>query len=273
MIDNRPRPSAVVVVRALAFTLWLYGMITVIGLAALPLLLGPRAGVMWLVRRWVALVMWGLKVFAGQTVEFRGLEHRPQGPAIIACKHLGMLDTIVPFLVLPDPCFVLKRELIKLPIYGWFAGKTGMIPVNRGGGSQAVRDLSAAALDRLREERQIVIFPEGTRKPLGAEPHYKGGVAALYRDLGLPCTPMATNSGAYWPAHGFVRRPGVVVFEFLEPIPPGLSRAEFMRRLEVRIENASNALLAEAGIVVPKRTRSRKKHESAAHSADGAALS
>jgi 1-acyl-sn-glycerol-3-phosphate acyltransferase len=264
MIDNRPPMTAMETVRAWLFAVWLYGMIAIVGLTAVPLLFGPRAGVMWLVRLWVALVMWGLKVIVGQTVEFRGMQHKPKGAAIIACKHLGMLDTIVPFQILADPCFVLKRELIRLPVYGWFAGKTGMIPVDRGGGSQAVRDLSAAALDRLHEERQIVIFPEGTRKPLGADPQYKGGVAALYRDLNLPCTPMATNSGAYWPAHGVDWRPGVAVFEFLEPIPNGLARAEFMRRLEVRIENASNALLAEAGIIVPKRVRARKKREAAA---------
>ena len=261
MIDNRSPVTPLMVARALVFTVWLYGLILVVGLLAMPLLLGPRAWVMRLVRLWVDLVMWGLKVFVGQTVEFRGLEHRPEGAAIIACKHLSMLDTIVPFQQLDDPCFVLKRELIRLPVYGWFAAKTRMLPVNRGGGSQAVRDLSALAQVRLQEERQIVIFPEGTRKPLGAEPHYKGGVAALYRDLKLPCTPMATNSGAFWPAHGFVRRPGVVVFEFLEPIPRGLARAEFMRRLETRIENASNTLLAEAGIIVPKRVRARKKSE------------
>lgn len=264
MIDNRPPVTPLMVARALAFTVWLYGLILVVGLLAVPILFGPRPGVMWLVRLWVDLVMWGLKVIVGQTVEFRGLEHRPDGAAIIACKHLSMLDTIVPFQQLPDPCFVLKRELLRLPVYGWFVAKTRMLPVNRGGGSQAVRDLSALAQVRLREARQILIFPEGTRKPLGAEPHYKGGVAALYRDLKLPCTPMATNSGAYWPAHGFVRRPGVVVFEFLEPIPRGLARAEFMRRLEVRIENASNALLAEAGVIVPKRVRTRKKPQPSA---------
>jgi len=261
MIDNRPPPSPLMIIRAAIFTAWLYGLIAVLGLAAVPLLFGPRPGVMWLVRLWTAMVMWGLKVIVGQTVEIRGREHQAPGAAIIACKHLSMLDTIVPFTFLPDPCFVLKRELLRLPIYGWFVEKTRMLPVNRGGGSQAVRDLSALAQVRLQEARQIMIFPEGTRKPLGAEPHYKGGVAALYRDLKLACTPMATNSGAYWPAHGFVRRPGVVVFEFLEPIPPGLARAEFMRRLEVRIENASNALLAEAGVIIPKRSRSRKKPE------------
>lgn len=240
------------VVRSLIFTAWLYGLIIGLGLAGAPLLLGPRAGIMWLVRLWTRLVLWGLDKIVGQTIEVRGLEYRPTGPALVAAKHLGMLDTIAPFAFLPDPCFVLKRELMKIPVYGWFAAKTGMIPVNRGGGSQAVRDLSDAARDRLAEVRQVLIFPEGTRKEVGAPPRYKHGVAGLYRDLHLPCTPMATNSGVFWPAHGFIRRPGVVVFEFLEPIQPGVHRGEFMRRLERRIEKASNALLAEAGFERPK---------------------
>jgi 1-acyl-sn-glycerol-3-phosphate acyltransferase len=239
------------VVRSLVFMAWLYGLILVLGLLGAPLLLGPRAGIMWLVRLWTRLVLWGLDKIVGQRIEVRGLQYRPTGPALIAAKHLGMLDTIAPFAFLPDPCFVLKQELMKLPVYGWFVVKTDMLPINRGGGSQAVRDLSDAASARLANVRQIVIFPEGTRKEPGAPPKYKHGVAALYRDLQLPCTPMATNSGVLWPAHGFVRKPGVVVFEFLEPIQPGIHRGEFMRRLERRLEKASNALLAEAGFERP----------------------
>jgi 1-acyl-sn-glycerol-3-phosphate acyltransferase len=140
---------------------------------------------------------------------------------------------------------VLKRELMRLPVLGWYAKAAGMIPIDRGGGSATVRALSDNAADQLKTPRQIVIFPEGTRKLPGAPPDYKSGVAALYRDLGLPCTPVATNSGLHWPARGLVMRPGLVVYEFLEPIPPGLKRAEFMRLLEARIETASNALLEE----------------------------
>jgi len=263
MSDPLAPPTPLVVVRSLVFTVWLYGLIVVLGLPALPLLLGPRAWVMALVRIWVRLVIWGLKVIVGQTVEFRGLQHRPTGAAVVAAKHLSMLDTITPFMVLPDPCFVLKRELVKLPIYGWFVKATDMIPVNRQGGSSAVRALSAAAMARLKRNRQIVIFPEGTRKPVAAPPQYKSGVAALYRDMDMACIPMATNSGVFWPAHGFVRRPGVVVFEFLPPIPAGLTRAQFMRRLETAVEDGSDALLAEAGLIVPSHPRVRKRGEPA----------
>ena len=243
----RPPPaSAWIVARSLAYSLWLYGTMFGLGLIGLPSLLAGRRAVMAVVKLWVRMQFWGLRRLAGVKVEFRGLEHRPEGAGLVAAKHQGQLDTIAPFAVLPDPCFVLKRELMGLPVFGWYAKATRMIPVDRGGGSQAVRALSEAAAERLGEAREILIFPEGTRRAPGAEPRYKHGVAALYRDLGFPCTPMATNSGLCWPAGGFPFRPGTVVFEFLEPIPPGLSRAAFMRELETRIETASDRLLAEA---------------------------
>lgn len=240
------RAGAGVIVRSLIYSVWLYGTMFGLGLLGLPSLLVGREAVMRVVRLWVRLQLWGLRVFAGVRVEFRGLEHRPKGAGLIAAKHQGQLDTIAPFAVLPDPCFVLKRELMRLPVFGWYAHATRMIPVNRGGGSQAVRELSTAAAERLEEAREILIFPEGTRRAPGAEPRYKHGVAALYRDLDFPCTPMATNSGLCWPAGSFPFYPGVAVFEFLPPIPPGLTRAAFMRELEARIEAASDRLLREA---------------------------
>ena len=117
--------------------------------------------------------------------------------------------------------------------------------VDRSAHSKALKDMVRQARARHAEGRQILIFPEGTRAPVGAPADYKPGIAALYRDLEADCTPMATNSGVHWPAHGFLRRPGVIVFEFLEPIPAGLKRGEFMKQLQERIETATTALLAE----------------------------
>jgi 1-acyl-sn-glycerol-3-phosphate acyltransferase len=140
---------------------------------------------------------------------------------------------------------VLKKELLVIPFYGWYSIKGGMIAVDREGHASALKKLVKDTRERLSEDRQVIIFPEGTRKDPGAQPDYKPGVAALYRDLDLPCTPVATNSGVHWPAHGFLRRPGTIVFQFLEPLPAGLKRGEFMRELQDRIETATNALLAE----------------------------
>ena len=205
----------------------------------------PRAAMMAAMRFWAGLVQFGLQVITGIRVEVRGLEYRPTGAALIAAKHQSLFDTIGPFSFLPDACYVLKKELLKIPFYGWHAQKAHMIPLDRQGHSRALKDLVAAARNRLEETRQIIIYPEGTRRAPGAPPDYKPGVAALYRDLGLPCTPMATNSGVHWSARGWPLKPGTIVFEFLPPIPSGLKRADFMRELEDRIETASNALLAE----------------------------
>jgi 1-acyl-sn-glycerol-3-phosphate acyltransferase len=156
-----------------------------------------------------------------------------------------MLDTVTPFDVLADPAFVLKKQLMNVPVYGWFAARAGMIPVDREAHAKALKQLVNDARTRLEQGRQIVIFPEGTRGPPGVAGAYKPGVAALYRELGMACTPLALNTGVHWPAHGFLRTPGTIVFEFLEPIPAGLKRGEFMRILQDRIETASTALIAE----------------------------
>ena len=233
-------------VRATVFAAFMFLLAIVMGLVCSPLLLGPRGPIRGVVRLWVRWVLGALDLLCGVRIEVRGRAHRPEGAALIAAKHQGMLDTIAPFVFLDDPCIVLKKELMRIPIYGWYAAKLGMIPVDREAGSKAMRDLLHAARDALQEGRQIIIFPEGTRKAPGEPPDYKPGIAGLYRDLALTCTPMATNSGLYWPAHGLDKHPGAAVFEFLPPIPAGLKRGAFMQELQARIETASSVLAAGA---------------------------
>ena len=232
-----------IVLRSLAFTLWLYLSMVIYAVGLSPTLLMPHRYAMGVIKLWSRFVLFGLRWIAGVRVEVRGLEHRPTGSALIAGKHQGMLDVVAPFAMLDDPCFVLKKELMPLPFFGWFAWKTRMIAVDRSAHSKALKAMVKQARARHAEGRQILIFPEGTRQAPGARPDYKPGIAALYRDLDSPCWPLATNSGVHWPAHGFIRRPGLVVFEFLPPIPAGLKRAEFMAELETRLEAASTALL------------------------------
>ena len=239
------KASPLLIARSLVFAAWLYGMLAVMGVGGLPVLLGPRWWSMRWMRWWAQTVVWGMKVFLGIGFEVRGLEHRPPAGALVACKHQCMFDTVAPFIFFDDTCFVLKKELTILPVYGWFAARARMIAVDRSAHSKALRALVHASRDRLAEGRQVIIFPEGTRKAPGSEPDYKPGVAALYRELEAPCTPMATNSGVCWPPHGLIRRPGTIVFEFLPPIPPGMKRASFMAVLEDTIEAASNRLIAE----------------------------
>lgn len=230
-------------VRSLLFVLWLYLSMVIFAIGLSPALLMPHGAAMGVIRLWSKFVLFGLRWIAGVKVEVRGLEHRPAGSALIAAKHQGMLDVIAPFAFLDDACFVMKKELMPLPFFGWFAWKTRMIAVDRSAHSKALKDMVRQARARHAEGRQILIFPEGTRGEIGAAPDYKPGIAALYRDLDSPCWPVATNSGVHWPAHGFKRYPGTIVFEFLPPIPAGLKRAEFMAELERRIETASTALL------------------------------
>lgn len=230
-------------VRSLIFTLWLYLSMVVFAVGLSPALLMPHRVAVGVIKLWARFVLFGLRWIAGVKVEVRGLEHRPAGAALIAAKHQGMLDVIAPFAFLDDACFVMKKELMPLPFFGWFAWKTRMIAVDRSAHSKALKDMVRQARARHAEGRQILIFPEGTRGEIGAAPDYKPGIAALYRDLDSPCWPVATNSGVHWPAHGFKRYPGTIVFEFLPPIPAGLKRVEFMAELERRIETASTALL------------------------------
>ncbi len=237
--------SLVTRVRSLLFMLWMYGAMALFGLGLSPLLIFPRPVAMWVIRSWAGSVLFGARWIVGVRVEFRGLEHRPDGAALIAGKHLSMLDTIAPFVVLKDPCFVLKHELIFLPFFGWFAWRARMVPIRRADAAKALKAMLVLTKQRLVEARQVLIFPEGTRSEVGDDPTYKPGVAALYRDLDVPCHLMATNSGQFWPGHGIDRRPGTVVFEFLPPLPAGMKRAELMSEMKLRIEAASNALIEE----------------------------
>jgi len=236
--------------RSLLFIVWLYLSMPVFAVGLSPALLMPHRFAMGVIQMWAKAVLFGLRWIAGVRVEFRGLENCPSGAALVASKHQGMLDIVALLAVLPDACFVMKKELMPLPFFGWFAWKAKMIAVDRAGHAKALKDMTRQARDRLSEGRQIVIFPEGTRNDPGVPGDYKPGVAAIYRDLEGPCWPVATNSGVYWPAHGFRRHPGVVVFEFLEPIPAGLKRGAMMALLESRIETASLALLEPKATLV-----------------------
>jgi 1-acyl-sn-glycerol-3-phosphate acyltransferase len=231
--------------RSLLFVALFYLWSVVCAIVMTPTLVAPRRWIMLVMRVWAQVFMAMLAPICGVTVEVRGREHLPAGAALVAGKHQCMLDALGALAIYPDATFVTKKELFAIPFFGWYCARAGMISVDRGGHSKALRDMLAQARDRMREARQLVIFPEGHRMPPGETGDYQPGVAALYRALGLPCTPVATNSGRHWPAHGIIRRPGVIVYQFLEPIPPGLHRAEFMRILEDRIETASKALLNE----------------------------
>jgi 1-acyl-sn-glycerol-3-phosphate acyltransferase len=229
--------------RSLIYVTLFYLWTALVALACTPILLGPPRWSLAMFHGWGRGVV-GLLAVCGIRVEVRGREHIPTGPALVAPKHLCMLDVFAQFTWLPGSVFVMKKELGLIPWFGWYAAKVGTIDIDRGGGASALKKMVAEAKALFAKGRQVVIFPEGHRGRPGVAGDYKPGVAALYRELDVPVHPVATNSGVHWPAHGISRTPGTIVFEYLEPIPPGLKRAEFMRLLEERIETASNRLLA-----------------------------
>ena len=231
--------------RSILYGLWYYGLTALLAILYIPLLALPRAAIRRGIRIWAQLLIWGMRVIGGVRLEVRGLHNIPPGACLIAAKHQSMFDIVPACAFMPDALFVMKKELMRIPAFGWHNAKHGTIVVDRAGEAQAMRKLIADARDRFKEPRQLLIFPEGTRRPPGAEPAYKPGVAGIYRDLQTACVPVATNTGLHVNAAGVATSPGTVVYEVLEPIPPGLKRADFMRLLEERIETASEALLRE----------------------------
>jgi 1-acyl-sn-glycerol-3-phosphate acyltransferase len=218
---------------------------------ALFLLLGsgffftPRRWSMVALKVWAESSLWWLSVLCGIRLEVRGLEHIPHGAAIVAGKHQSVFETFAILPLLDDPAMVLKKELTTIPWFGWFAHKFRMIPVARDAGPKALKALIAAAGREASAGRQILIFPEGTRRAPGAPPDYKPGAAALYGRLDLPCVPFALNSGHFWPRRKFWRYPGTIVIEFLPAIAPGLPRKRFAAALETAIETATAGLAQE----------------------------
>ena len=173
------------------------------------------------------------------------LEHLPAGPCIVASKHQSAWDTLVFSILVDGPGYVFKRELMKIPLFGWYARAAGCVPIDRAGGAAALRRLIEDARRVLAEGRKIVIFPEGTRVAPGKRHPHHPGTAALYARLGVPVVPVAVNSGLFWGRRTFLKAPGRIVLEFLPPIPPGMPRKVFAVELEERIHAASMRLLGE----------------------------
>jgi 1-acyl-sn-glycerol-3-phosphate acyltransferase len=210
------------------------------------LLFGPRRYAMMGLKAHAIVSLWLLKWIVGARMEVRGREKLPKPPYLVASKHQSAWDTFALIPIFSDPALVMKAELRHIPFYGWFSRKFEHIFVERSRGPAALRKLERDAMDRAEAGREILIFPEGTRRAPGAAPDYKPGAVALYEELKLPCVPMALNSGLYWPRRKLMRYPGTIIVEILDPIPAGLPRARFRTELQTRIETAANRLIVEA---------------------------
>lgn len=207
----------------------------------------PRSLAWRIVRLWAKSHLWLQAVIIGSRYEFRGVENIPAGrPFIVASKHQSNWETYTTLLFLEDPSFILKRELMRIPLFGWYTVKMKVVPVDRGKRGEALASMTRNARIQYHENRQIIIYPEGTRTRPGAPPAYKFGIVHLYDELKATILPVAVNSGIFWPKGSFLVYPGKIVLEFLPPIEPGLSREEFAGELIERIETATARLIAEA---------------------------
>lgn len=233
-----------ILLRSALFQLAFYFWTAALGIAGLPLLLGPQRWMMWYGTVWSRGALELLRWIVGLGFTVRGRDNLPAGSVIIAMKHQSAWDTLAAPVIFDSPMIVMKRELGWIPVYGWFARKAGMIPIDRSAGAAALKRMVAASAAAVAAARPIVIFPEGTRTAVGERRAYHPGVAALYRQLGLPLVPVAVNSGLYWGRRHFAKRPGRIIVEILPPIAPGGDRHSVTRELERRIEEAAARLLA-----------------------------
>ena len=235
--------------RSLLFNLSIYVAMALVGLWYAPQAVFRRDKALEACKVWCRYVMWAAERLIGLRTEISGTP--PEGEVLIAAKHQSFLDIVMIFSAVPRGRFIMKNELRWAPVLGWFALRIGCVPVRRGKRAEAMRRMLADVAAGRTEPGQLIIYPQGTRVAPGVPRPYKVGTYVLYAETGQPCVPVGCNVGVFWPRRGFLRHPGTAVVEFLDPIPPGLSQAEFMERMSGAIEESSDRLMAEAGFRVP----------------------
>lgn len=219
-------------------------------------------------RHWGRTSLWLLDKLCGVKIEYRGLENIPEGPSIIACKHQSSWETFVLPIKFPDFSFILKRELIYIPFFGWYLLSAEQIAIDRSEGGKLLPQIIAKTKALFAQGRQLFIFPEGTRRPAGGPPEYKFGVALIYREANVPVVPVALNSGLFWARRSVIVRPGTAVIEFLPVVPPGMKAKEFFAELVQRMEEASDRLIDEAVARDPSLAEVIEANRRAAPAAD-----
>jgi len=232
--------------RSLIFNTQIYVMMLLMAIVFFPFAVFSRDWALYACHTWCRWVIWTASWMIGLKAEVRGTP--PTGPALVAAKHQSFFDIIVIFHAVPMGRFIMKRELLFAPILGPFAWRIGCVPVNRGKRGVAVAKMVRDATSGMRRPGQLIIYPQGTRVAPGAKKPYKIGTGVLYQEMGQSCVPVATNIGLFWPKRGVMRKPGTAVVEFLETISPGLSKEDFIARIEYQIETVSDRLMAEVTI-------------------------
>ena len=230
---------------AFNFAYWALSIVYCLAAAFAALLPGRRA-TSWIIRRYVRRMVQAMAVFAGIRLQVRGKERLPKGGFIVASKHQSWGDGFATYDQFDDLAFVTGDHLEKFPLLGTVLRKLGAIVVNSCGGHTARAALKERAADAHKEGRKILIYPEGHLAKVGEKFRYRSGVWHMYRDFDMPVVPLATNLGLFWPQEAARKTPGTATLEFLEPIPTGLSKDEFLARLETAIEGKTAELIAEA---------------------------
>jgi len=252
-----------ILLRSLVFHAAFYLTTAALAIVGLPILLMDRHRVQAYAKFWTGSAVWLVEKICGTKIVWRGLENLPRGACIIAAKHQSALETLALTTQGSDFGFILKRELMAIPVFGWYLKGAGQLGIDRSKRVHALTDLARQAREAVAQDRQIIIFPEGTRKLAGNPPQYKPGVAHIYVETGTVCVPVALNTGLFWPRHSLSIHPGMVTIAFLEPIAPGLDKHGFMQLLESRIETATAELIAGALAADPSLMRARARPDSA----------
>lgn len=257
------RDPGMIILRSVLFNLAFYANLILRMIVLSPAyFLWPRHKAWSIPKNWVRSNHWLQAKIVGTTFEIEGLNNIPEGGYILAPKHQSFWDAYALLPWVEDAVYILKRELMWIPVFGWYVARMRMIPVNRGARGKVMAEVLERTRVEMAKGRQLIIYPEGTRRPPGAPPDYRYGIARLYASNDVPCVPVVMHPGLFWPRRRFRRYPGHFKVKILEPIPPGLDADTFLKLLTERMEAESDRLLVETvranpHVPLPPTTRQR----------------
>jgi 1-acyl-sn-glycerol-3-phosphate acyltransferase len=218
----------------------------IVGILFLPIIFMPTHIIILVVGKiWAGGLYFFLRIFCNLKLDLKGVKNRPQEPAIYASKHQSALETFMFHILIHKPVFVLKKELLDIPVFGFYLKKMGMISIDRDGGIKSLKLLLNQVQEKLKNGYSIIIFPEGTRTTPGEHVEYNPGITAIYNLKAADVIPIALNTGCFWPKNSFLKKSGKFTIEFLEAMPNGLSKQEFIGQLQSKIDTRSNELIVK----------------------------
>ena len=238
--------TPLLLIRSLAFNITFFAWAFISAILFIPLFAISTSTAQMVGKPWAQGSLFLARIFCGIKYEIRGKENILATPVIYASKHQSACDTLIFLTLFPRVAYVLKKELLRLPFWGWYLWRMKMIAIDRSAGASSIKQLIRDGKTALGEGRSIVIFPEGTRTKPNAAPDYQAGITAMYSSLAVPVVPVALNSGVYWGKNAFFKKSGTIIIEFLPAIPAGLAKKEFIERLQNEIETATNKLIKES---------------------------